>query len=129
MLNRVTLSNLYHTCTDRRFRQFNRQRRILNIAERDKAADRIVRYLPRSVSHVHGVSVELAALERDGYACLDPLISKTQIDELLAYLADQKCRDPYRPNLGTFKAPDAVPPETHVSHYTNETILDAPHLL
>ncbi len=126
----ATASNIYHSLTDRRFREFNRQRRILDGEERGQAADRLAARLPRGAAAVGPqIDGERAALERDGFVFLEPLLSRTEIKEVLAYISDKACRDPYRPHLGTFKAPAEVPPETHVSHYSNETILDAPHLL
>lgn len=131
MLRRVAsaASTVYHSLTDPRFRQFNRQRRILDMATRRREAARFAAGLPRRADPGAGTGGEQSALDRDGYVFLDPLIDRPRIDDLMAYLAGQVCRDPYRPNLGTFKAPDQVPPETHVSHYGNEAILDAPHLL
>jgi hypothetical protein len=122
-------SNVYHSLTDRRFRQFNRQRRILDMETRRRAAEQFAASLPRGAATSEEAGEGQTALERDGYIFLEPLIDRSQIDELMAYLAGQTCRDPYRPQLGRFKAPDHVPSETHVSHYSNEAILDAPHLL
>lgn len=132
MLSRLSpaASNLYHTLTDRRFREFYRQRRILDLDQRGMAADRLVSRLPRSTaSEPSSIAAEAAALAQEGYVFLDPLIATPAIDDVLAYLSDQRCRDPYRPHLGSFRAPEEVPPETHVSHYSNEVIIDAPHLL
>lgn len=130
MLNRVAsaASHLYHSLTDPRFRQFNGQRKILDMTERRRAAERIAAGLPRTAAPA-GDGAAQTALDRDGYVFLDPLIDAAQIAELMAYLSGQLCHDPYRPELGSFRAPEDVPPQTHVSHYSNAAILDAPHLL
>jgi hypothetical protein len=115
--------------TDRRFRQFNRQRRIFGLAAREREADRIAAGLGQRPSAAPTFAEETAALTRDGYVFIEPLITPAQIDDVLDYLSKHTCTDPYRPQLGAFKAPDEVPPDTHVSHYDNEVIIAAPHLL
>jgi hypothetical protein len=123
-------SNIYHTLTDRRFREFNRQRRILDLEGRRQAADRLAAMLPHSPPEaIAGHDEDAEAVARDGFVFLEPLISRPQIDEVRAYLAEHDARDRYRPHLGSFKAPDNVPPETHVSDYSQPVILGAPHLL
>jgi hypothetical protein len=131
VLNRVkpALSHAYHSLIDPRFRQFNRQRRILDRRERDRAADRIAASLPRPATPATDFSGERDTLERDGYVFLDSLISRAQIDEIVGFLADRPCRDRYRPHLGSFRAPDDVPPETHVADFEDGDVLAAPHLL
>ena len=115
--------------TDRRFRQFNRQRRIFGLAAREREATRIAAGLGRGSPAAQAFVEETTALTRDGYVFIEPLITPSQIDDVLAYLSRHTCTDPYRPRLGAFKAPNEVPPDTHVSHYDNEVIIGAPHLL
>lgn len=116
--------------TDRRYREFYSQRRITEIEARDAAANRVAQVLPRSGTALSPERRgEADALSRDGFAFLPGLVSREQVDDVLAYCTDLPAHDPYRPQLGTFRAPDEVPPVTHVSHYANDAILNAPHLL
>lgn len=123
-------STAVHTIVDRRYREFSRHRRMRDLTAREEAADKIARGLPRSA----GVSDapyqrESEQLQRDGYTFLPDLVSSQQIRDVLAHCENLPAHDPYRPELGTFTAPENVPPVTHVAHYSNEAILDAPHLL
>jgi len=115
--------------TDRRYREFYQQRRITELPAREAAASRLAGRLPRSPPSAAAFREPLEKLTRDGYVYLAGLVTRSQIDDMLAYFADLPCRDPYRPHLGTFKAPEEVPAQTHVSHYSNEQIVEAPHIL
>ena len=116
--------------TDRRYREFYGHRRLHDVNAREAAADRVAQTLPRSTAPVPAtVQLEADTLSRDGFVFLPDLVSKAQVDDVLAYCTDLPAHDPYRPELGTFIAPGNVPPVTHVSHYTNQAILQAPHLL
>ena len=113
--------------TDRRYREFYAQRRIEDISAREDAAARIAKLLPRS----NNFSADPEAadqLKQDGFVPLPDLISIQQVSELRAYFADLPAHDPYRPELGNFRAPQDVPPQTHVSHYSDEAIVSAPHI-
>ncbi len=132
MLNRLTrrAADIYYALTDERHRAFNAQRKITDINRRTHAARMQAARLPRSTvgsADVDGAAV--ATLNSAGWLALPDLIRPQWIDDIRTYFATQTARDPHRPELGRFFAPDGVPPETHVSHYDNEQIVRAPHLL
>lgn len=132
MLNQIRsfAAIAYHYLTDNRYREFYSQRRIQNLSDRIKAADDFARRLPRPPAQVSAeVASHLEQLERDGITFLDELITEQQVRDIREYFANQLCRDPHRPQLGSFFGPDGIPPETHVAHYSDDQILAAPHVL
>lgn len=130
---RRNLSDFYHFATDGRRRAFERQRRIQRLAERHDLAEAAAARLPRAddllaegVDEGAAVGEELA---RRGRAHLPGLVGSDQVREIRDHLAGLLAHDPYRPELGRYRAPEAVPPLTHVSHYRDEDIVRIPHLL
>ena len=123
-------SDVYHAVTDERHRAFNAQRKIVDLAQRTEAARRAAERLPRAAAPLPESDEQaLARLDADGWLALPGLIQPQWVDEIKAYLAGRLARDPYRPELGRFRAPDEVPPQTHVSHFNNADIVRAPHLM
>lgn len=127
---RSAASNAFHLASDRRFREYHRQRRVTDIGEREVIADQFAAMLPRSTVDVlapHGQAI--AKLQSDGIVALNGVISESQVIEIRHHFANLPAHDPYRPELGKFLAPDGVPLQTHVSHYSHDQILAAPHLM
>ena len=123
-------SDVYHAVTDERHRAFNAQRKIVDLAQRTEAARRAAERLPRAAAPLPESDEQaLARLDADGWLPLPGLIQPEWVGEIKAYLAGRLARDPYRPELGRFRAPDEVPPQTHVSHFDNADIVRAPHLM
>ena len=123
-------SDVYHAVTDERHRAFNAQRKIVDLAQRTEAARRAAARLPRAADPSPECDEQaLARLDADGWLPLPGLIQPEWVGEIKAYLAGRLARDPYRPELGRFRAPDEVPPQTHVSHFDNADIVRAPHLM
>ena len=123
-------SDVYHAVTDERHRAFNAQRKIVDLAQRTEAARRAAERLPRAAAPLPESDEQaLARLDADGWLPLPGLIQPEWVGEIKAYLAGRLARDPYRPELGRFRAPDEVPPQTHVSHFNNADIVRAPHLM
>ena len=130
---RRRLSDIYHIATDERRRSFERQRKITGLHDRQREADSFAARLPRADdlvaaagANVSEASTELAA---KGWLPLPGLVRPEWVNEIRDYFAPLLARDPYRPDLGRYRAPDKVPPQTHVSHYDNADIVCAPHLL
>lgn len=130
---RRNLSDFYHVATDPRRRAFERQRRIQQLAERQERAEAVAKRLPRADDLIALGGSEGAAvgeeLARRGRADLPALVSADQVREIRDHLAGLLAHDPYRPELGRYRAPEAVPPQTHVSHYRDADIVRVPHLL
>jgi hypothetical protein len=123
-------AEVYHAATDERYRAFNAQRKIVDLDQRTSAASDTAKQLPRSRGGAAVVDPEAVKhLAEAGWVGLPGLVAPEWVAEIRAYFADKLARDPYRADLGRFKAPDEVPPQTHVSHYDNEQIVRAPHLL
>jgi hypothetical protein len=97
----------------------------------------VARLLARALPRADGRAVErqppaarqLAGdLDRQGYVHLPPLLTSEQIDDVIRFVDDQPCFDPYQPDLARFKCTD--PPEpADVGHYSPAVVLRAPHLL
>lgn len=130
---RRRLSDVYHLATDERRRAFERQRRVQSLKERHALAEKASARLPRADDLIAAgggdggmIGEELA---RRGRADLPNLVTREQVAEIKAHIASLPAHDPYRPELGRYRAPDQVPPETHVSHYCDTDIARVPHLL
>lgn len=130
---RRQLSDFFHLATDGRRRAFERQRRIHDLSERKRLADAAAARLPHADDLIDAGGSEGAAVGKElaerGRADLPDLVTADQIDDIRQHIADLLAHDPYRPELGTYRAPHEVPPQTHVSHYSNEDIVRVPHLL
>ncbi|OKO76735.1 hypothetical protein AC629_32530 [Bradyrhizobium sp. NAS80.1] len=114
--------------TDRRYRQFYSQRRIRDVPSRERAADGLASRLP-AFSGTIDMSDQIATLKDRGYLFLDNLISSDQLQSMRAFFSENKCADPYRPELGQFIAPGRAPQQTHVAFFPNETVIRAPHVV
>jgi hypothetical protein len=130
---RRNLSDFYHVATDGRRRAFERQRRIQQLAERHELAEAAAARLPRAGDLLaaggdDGVAVG-EELGRRGRADLPGLVDEEQVRRIREHVTSLLAHDPYRPELGRYRAPDAVPSQTHVSHYRDEDIVRVPHLL
>lgn len=117
----------FRLATDRRYRQFYAQRKLVDLSVREHAADQFAASLPRSIGN--DIPSEAAVqMARDGFAPVPDLVTPAQVADLRAYFNELPAHDPYRPGLGKFRAPHDVPPQTHVSHYANDAIAAAPHI-
>ncbi|QOZ52012.1 phytanoyl-CoA dioxygenase family protein [Bradyrhizobium sp. CCBAU 53338] len=112
--------------TDQRYRQFYTQRRIRGVPSRERTADSLARRLP-AFKATSDMSEQTAVLKDRGYLFLDGLISSNQLQSMRKFFSENKCADPYRPELGQFVAPGNAPPQTHVAFFPNETVIRAPH--
>lgn len=118
--------NASRAIVDPRYRYLYRQRSVNDYAVREQRADRLAAGLPKFPV---GKNETAFALERDGIAFLDSLISPQAVAELRDYMTGAPAEDPYRPHHGTFSAPDQVPADTHVAFIPNEYVAAAPHVL
>jgi hypothetical protein len=116
----------YHAATDERYRHYYRQRRIEDLALRERMADDLAGTLPAADLPV---PEEAAVLARDGIVPLPPLLTPGQLAEMRDYFERNPCADPYRARLGEFIAPRNAPAETHVAFFSNESVVHAPHAL
>ena len=123
------LSDIFHYSTDERRRAFERQRRISGLAERQAAAGAISARLPAAAAPLPEHDAAYDHLARCGWVDLPGLVEPDLVEEVRAYFAPLEARDPYRPELGTYRAPLEVPPCTHVSHYDAADIVRAPYLM
>lgn len=123
------LSDLYHLATDERRRAFERQRRMSVLAQREAAARAVAAQLPAAAPSLAEHDAAYDKLDRQGWIGLPGLVEPGWADDIRDYFAPLKARDPYRPELGSYRAPAEVPPCTHVSHYDAADIVRAPHLM
>jgi hypothetical protein len=114
--------------TDTRYRQFYAQRQIRSVSSRERMANNLARRLP-AFKAVGDTSQQTAVLKDRGYLFLDNLISPEQLRAMRAFFSENKCVDPYRPELGKFIAPGNAPPQTHVAFFPNETVIRAPYVI
>jgi hypothetical protein len=123
------LVNFWFWLTDKRYRYFYAQRKIIKFEDRKSAALHLKGKLPHTKSNPENIKAELDFLNENGYIFLTPLLTNVEIKEVKDYFLYKYATDPYRKNIGKFYAPIDVSPDTHVSHYAETDILNAPHLL
>lgn len=116
----------YRFLTDARYRHLYWQRRIENIALRERWAHRSVATLPAASAPA---SAESEILARDGILRLESLLSAREIADIRAYLEAHRAYDPHHPRLGEFDAPHDAPPEARIAHYADTVVVAAPHVL
>jgi hypothetical protein len=116
----------YNVIVDPRYRYYYWQRRIEDIAERDRAAAKIALTLPR---YDGPRDQDSATLDREGILHLPSLLDDQALSEMRDYFAARPAADPYRPELGAFIGPEAAPSATHVAFFSNEIVVHAPHAL
>lgn len=112
-----------HMLADERYRNYHLQRQVLDPAARERQARRLAATLPDASP---STLPEIALLQSQGYAMTPGLINPTQVEEMRAHFATQKCRDEYRPHLGSFGVAEA-PKETHVAIFEDDVVTSAPH--
>jgi hypothetical protein len=110
-------------------RSFYVQRLVRDPRRRRAIARWLAQRRPRPSAAPSSAVIDAAtALERDGFHVLAPPLSSAQLDEITAHLARFRCRDPYRPALGSFDPTDGAPPPTHVAFYEPEAVIACPHV-
>lgn len=114
--------------TDQRYRQFYSQRRIQSISSRERMANNLARRLP-AFKKTGDMSAQSEELKDRGYLFLDNLLSPEQLQAMRTFFSENKCADPYRPELGNFIAPGDAPSQTHVAFFSNDTVIRAPHVV
>jgi len=114
--SRSTVDINYHLC------------RFFGPASRQWVANRIARRLPQADRAAAKDDARVVAIDTSGYAMLPGLVTATGADGLLRALDPIPCRDPYRPELGTF-ASDRIPAPTHVAHLDGAALLKVPEIL
>jgi hypothetical protein len=126
LLDRVALG--LKTLADPHHRNFFLQRRIKDIPARERRADAVAARLPGiSASAAPPDAAKAQILEEQGLVPVPGLVVPEWLGEMVGYFSEQKCGDPYRPRLGTFKASEA-PAGTHVAYFSNEVVGRAPHV-
>ncbi len=109
---------------------FYLQRTVLDPSRRR----RIARFLARRLPNPQRQSVTqdqlriVREIERDGFSCVNGLISPGQIREVLDYLDGKLCYDRWCPERGDFHIRNA-PPDCHVAPYKDGDVVECPHLL
>ncbi|QUM71325.1 phytanoyl-CoA dioxygenase family protein [Sphingopyxis granuli] len=118
------LGNASKAIVDSRYRFMYRQRRIEDLAERQRRARDVA---AARADHRLADDPLAGKLEADGIAPLPSLLSGEQIAEMRLYFTDRQATDPYRPTLGGFAAPSSVPDGTHVAFFPHATVAAVPH--
>lgn len=106
------------------------QRRFRRIAWRDWIADRIAARIGRGpASGSAEARTAAAALASDGFAMTPWLMTAERVEDMRRYFGAHLSFDPYKREQGEFQAPDQAPPGTHIAHFRQDVVLDAPHAL
>lgn len=119
-----------HAAKAGRMTRFLVQRRFQRVAWRDWVADRIAGRIGRGpVAGSPEGQGAAAALTGDGFAMTPWLMTPDRVEEMRRHFAGQPSFNPYKPEHGTFQAPDQAPAGTHVAHFRPEVVVNAPHAL
>jgi Phytanoyl-CoA dioxygenase (PhyH) len=116
--------------TDYKWLLFYIQRMDYNPNHRRFISSLIAKFLPKIQGHQLPAEAQKLSkiLEKDGVVILENFVSKTQVEEMKAYLATKLCLDPDRPEIGRFSSPDLAPKSTFHAYYANEDAVGIPHL-
>lgn len=116
--------NVTQAVFDSRYRHMYWQRRIEDRAKRNELARKLADTLPAFKSYPSELS---NAFERDGFVEIDNLLTVEKVAAMRAHLEKCDSFDPYRKNIGSFKAPAHAPPKTHVAYFSQSDIVNTPH--
>jgi hypothetical protein len=110
--------------------KFMLQRRFQRVAWRDWVADRIAARVGRGpVAGTPQAQAAAKALDADGFAMTPWLMTPERVDDMRRYFAKHPSFNPYKPEQGSFQAPEQAPKGTHVAHFRPDVVLNAPHAL
>jgi hypothetical protein len=115
---------------DRRYAAFYGRRFVLHPSRRRIAAAWVAKRRPRTANFAPSDSAitAVAELDRDGHHVLAPPLTPAQLDDITTHLMRHTCRDPYRPELGSFDPTTIAPQRTHVAFYSPEVVASCPHV-
>lgn len=99
------------------------QERIRHPRTRKRVSDALARFRPKSGLNPHP---DMAVLNRDGILMFPGYITGEHVAELRKVLTAMACRDPWKPDRGTFALADA-PAGTHVADIAEAPLLKAAH--
>jgi len=113
-----------------RHAHFFAQRMVMNPSTRNKVSGLIASRLPQANSRNDDAQISSIsrALEENGFAMMNDIVSKKQIGEIHTFLRDKKCVDRWRPEAGEFLIENASE-QCHVAPYLDSVVNEAPHLL
>lgn len=100
------------------------QERIRHPGTRKRLSDVISLFRPKN--RAAAANADLAALNRDGVVHFPGYLDAGRAAELREILSQMACRDPWKPQHGTFSLGDA-PPGTHVADIAEAPLLKAAH--
>jgi ectoine hydroxylase-related dioxygenase (phytanoyl-CoA dioxygenase family) len=115
---------------DYRWMLFYIQRMDYNPSHRNFISSAIAKFLPKtSSSKLDDESKQLSKVfKEEGYVVIEDLLSKTQVEEMRAYLDTKLCIDPQHFDKGAFSVPESIPKESVHAYYSNEDSVNIPHL-
>ncbi len=116
--------------TDYRWLLFYIQRMDYNPNHRKFVSSIIAKFLPKTPDlQLSAESKELSkVLKEDGYVVLENFVSKVQVEEMRAYIAEKSCSDPDHPERGRFSSPDLAPKPSVHAYYTPEDAVNIPYI-
>lgn len=108
---------------------FYLQRMLVGASNRRKVANLLSKRLPALPNALRGGYLkEREVLEEKGYVTLSNLVSKREVDEVVAWLKDKPVYDRWDKAAGTF-LPDQPPSDCHTAPHLDVDIVNCPHLL
>jgi hypothetical protein len=115
---------------DYRWLLFYIQRIDYNPNRRSFISSIIAKLLPKTLDRQFSQEAQKLSqtLNEDGVVVLKDFVSKTQVEEMRAYIGTKLCSDPQRPEMGKFSSPDFAPKATFHAYYADEDVVAMPHL-
>lgn len=108
---------------------FFAQRRVLRANARRRLSRMVARLLPRANTASTPLSPSTLAMEREGFAYFDGILTPEMIKEMRQYLAAQPVFDPYMPDAPRISIDANNRPDSHILGVPDELLMRCPHLL
>jgi hypothetical protein len=108
---------------------FFAQRKITRAEPRRRLARFVARFLPPADSATTGLTADATALEAQGFATLDGVVTPAMVTEIRRHLEQQQIFAPYVLNSPLVSIDDAVLPDTHTLFIPEQFVVACPHVL
>jgi hypothetical protein len=105
------------------------QRRVLAPQARDRVARFVARFLPRPATAGMTPTKGATALQNEGFAMLDGIVTPQMVREMRDYLTKQVVCAGYLDDQPRLSILDPVLPDTHVLSVVEDGVMGCPHLL
>jgi hypothetical protein len=108
---------------------FFAQRRVLDSGARRRLASFVARFLPRTAESGAVRTESSVALERDGFAMIEGVVTPQMVEDMCLHLGKQLVYAPYIDDSPRVPMDGADVLDTHILTVVDEGVMSCPHLL